>query len=133
LGLAVTFPAFDLSSLHARKEIEVHEERAQTARYEKTLDDLNLQLEKAEAQLRAARQIAGNTPTQLQAAQAAEQQATARYRSGLSSILEVADAQRLLTQAQIDDSLAKLNVWRALLAGAAARGNLESFLTQTGR
>jgi outer membrane protein len=129
LGLTASFSAFDLPSLRARQQIEVHEERAQAARYEKTVDDLNLQLHKAEAQLRAARQIAANTPAQLQAAQAAEQQATARYRSGLSNTLEVADAQRLLTQAQIDDSLAKLNVWRSILAVAAAHGDLQSFLS----
>jgi hypothetical protein len=42
--------------------------------------------------------------------------------------VEVADAQRLLLQAQIDDNLAHLSVWRALLAEAFAQGRLESFL-----
>jgi len=45
----------------------------------------------------------------------------------------VADAERLLTQAEIDDALAKLNVWRALLAMAAAQGDLGAFLQQAGR
>ena len=47
---------------------------------------------------------------------------------GLGNIVEVAEAQRLLAQAEIDDSLARLAVWRALLAIAATQGELEPFL-----
>ncbi len=41
----------------------------------------------------------------------------------------MADAQRLLTQAQIDDALARLNVYRALLRAAATAGDIQPFLT----
>jgi len=44
--------------------------------------------------------------------------------AGLGNITEVAEAQRLLTQAEIDDSLARLGVWRSLLGVAAAEGDL---------
>jgi len=60
-----------------------------------------------------------------------EQQANARYRSGIGNIVEVAEAERILTQAEIDDALAKLGVWRALLGVAAATGDLQLFLQQT--
>jgi outer membrane protein len=59
-----------------------------------------------------------------------EQQATARYKAGLGTIVEVAEAQRLLAQAETDSALANLNVWRALLAVAASKGNLNEFLDQ---
>jgi outer membrane protein TolC len=72
--------------------------------------------------------VADYTPVALNAAQATFQQAGARYRTGLGVIVEVAEAQRLLTQAEIDDSLARLNVWRAWLGAAAAAGDLEPFL-----
>jgi outer membrane protein TolC len=78
--------------------------------------------------LEAARRIAENTPVRLEAARAAEQQATARYRAGLGNIVEVADAERLLAQSEMDDSLARLNVWRALLAVASVHGDLTPFL-----
>jgi outer membrane protein TolC len=133
LGLTVTFPALDLPSLRARRQIEAHRERAETARYEKALQDLAGPLEKARATLDGARRVAQNTPVQLEAARATEQQATARYKAALGTIVEVADAERLLTQAEIDDSLARLNVWRALLAMAAAQGDLGAFLQQAGR
>ena len=70
----------------------------------------------AAATLDGARSIAANTPVQVSAARAAAEQATARYQAGLGNIDEVAEAQRLLTQAEIDDALARLGVWRALLA-----------------
>ena len=96
---------------------------AEAARFEQVLTDLRGGLEKAQAALEGARRVAANTPEQLEAARAAEQQAAARYRAGLGTLVEVADATRLLTQAEIDDALARLNVWRALLGVAAARGD----------
>ena len=130
-GFTLTFPLFELPSIKARKEIELHRERAEAARYELVVRELNGQMERARAMLNGARRIAENTPVQLEAARAAEQQAGARYKAGLGTIVEVAEAQRLLTQAEIDDSLAKLNVWRALLAVAAAQGNLDGYLQTT--
>jgi outer membrane protein TolC len=44
--------------------------------------------------------------------------------------VDVADAQRLLAQAEIDDALARLSVWRALLAWQAALGDIRPFLDQ---
>ena len=44
--------------------------------------------------------------------------------------MEVAEADRILAQAEIDDALARLGVWRGLLGIAAASGDLEPFLRQ---
>ena len=76
----------------------------------------------------AASEIARNTPVELKAAADAESRARARYSSGLTGVTEVADAQRLLAQAETDDSLARLGVWRALLALSQAAGDLDLFL-----
>jgi len=126
--MTVVFPAFDFAAIRARKQIEYHTEMSASAQYDRILQDLQGQMEKAQAMLAGSRRIAQYTPVQLEAAQAAHLQAEARYKSGLGNIVEVADAQRLLTQAEIDDSLARLGVWRAMLAVAAARGDLEPFL-----
>ena len=56
------------------------------------------------------------------------EEATARYDAGLASIIEVAEAQGLLVQAEYQDALARVDVWRALLAQALARGNLTPFI-----
>jgi outer membrane protein len=77
--------------------------------------------------------VAANTPVQVKAALAATQQATARYQAGLGTIDQVAEAQRLLTQAEIDDALARLGVWRGLLGVAAAAGDIQPFLAEVGQ
>ncbi len=128
VGMTVTFASFDRPSIHARQEIEAHRELAEAARYDKTLTDLNGQLAKAKSVLDGARKVAANTPIQLDAAQAAERQAAARYQSGLGTVLEVADTMRLRTQSEIDDALARLAVWRAFLGVAYAQGDLAPVL-----
>ena len=82
----------------------------------------------AAALLHAARAVAANTPIQLAAAQQSERQARARYDAGLVSIIEVADAQSLLAQAEVQDQLARVDVWRAHLAAAVAQGELAPFV-----
>jgi outer membrane protein TolC len=84
------------------------------------------------AVLEGSRKIAEDTPVQVSAANAAVQQASARYESGLGNIVDVADAQRLLTQAEIDDALARLGVWRGLLGVAIAAGDIQPFVNEVG-
>jgi len=130
LGLSVNFPIFDLPAIRAREAAQSAAIRAQTARADQIAVDLRAQWNRAAAAYDGARRIAANTPIQIKAARDATQQATARYQSGLGNIDAVAESQRLLTQAEIDDALARLNVWRALLTIASATGNLTPFLTE---
>ncbi|PYR74535.1 MAG: TolC family protein [Acidobacteria bacterium] len=129
-GMSVTFPAFDLFSVKARKRVELQNELAERARYDQTLQNLTTQNARARALMKAAVEIARNTPVERQAATDAESRARARYESGLASVTEVAEAQRLLAQAEADDAVARLGVWRALLAVMQAQGNLQPFLNQ---
>jgi outer membrane protein TolC len=130
MGMTVTFPIFDIASIRARRRIENFNERAATAKYDRIVQDLNGQMEQARATLTGARRIAQITPIQLEAARTTEQQANARYKTGLGNIVEVAEAERILAQAEIDDALARLGVWRALLGVAAGAGDLQPFLNQ---
>jgi outer membrane protein TolC len=133
LGFTVTFPVFDLPSLRAREAGQSANLRAEQARYRQIAADLKAQWNAATAALDGARSVAGNTPVQVAAARAATDQATARYRSGLGNIDEVAEAQRLLAQSEIDDGLARLGVWRRLLGVATAAGDLQPFLAEAGQ
>ena len=132
-GFSATFLLFDLPSIRARQAAESALVRAESSRYDQTLAELTGRLNTAKAQLDGARRVAENTPLQVEAAQAATRQATARYQAGLGTIVEVADAQRLLTEAEIDDSLARLAVWRAKLTLAAAEGDLQPFLQEVSK
>jgi len=133
IGASVSFPAFDTFSINARKRVEAQNELAERARYESTVQTLTTQDARARALMKAASAIASNTPIERQAATAGESQARARYQNGLASVVEVAEAERLLAQAEADDAVARLGVWRALLAAAQARGDLTPFLEQTKR
>ena len=133
LGFSVAFPVFDRAAIRAREAAQSAVVRAQTARSQQIAVDLRAQWNRAVANAQGARRIAANTPVQVSAAQATVQQATARYQAGLGNINEVAEAQRLLTQAEIDDALARLGVWRGLLGVAAAAGDIRPFAAEASR
>jgi outer membrane protein TolC len=128
VGLNVTFGFLDFASIHAREASQAATLKAEQFRETLVGRQLQEQFDQARAALRAMRGIAKNTPIQAAAAQTALAQATARYKAGLSSIDDVAQAQRLVVQAEMDDSIARLNVWRALLQLQSVRGDLQPFL-----
>ena len=121
-------PLFDWFSLRERSRIEAHNERAEAATYDRIVQELSTQAEQARAEMDGARRVAENTPIQLSAARVLEQQSRARYDAGLTAILEVAESQRLLLQAEVGDAVARLAVWRALLAEAAATGDISGLV-----
>lgn len=130
-ALNVTFPAWSLPGLRVQKEIEAARTRAEQERLKQLNQDLAARLERARAQLNGARRLAAQMPVLRDAARATQTQATARYQAGLAAIVDVADAERLVTQSEVDDALARLAVWRGLLSVATAQGNLEPFLNLT--
>jgi outer membrane protein TolC len=127
-GMTVTFPLLDIFSIRARKDIEKSNERAEAARYDQAIQDLTGQLDEARAALEGARRVAENTPIELKAARDTESQSRARYQAGLATIVDVAEAESLLVQAETDDALARLAVWSNLASLAATQGDLRPFL-----
>ncbi len=130
LGFTVQFSALDRPSIRAKEAGQSARIRAETARYQQIATDLTAQWNRAVATLGGARKVAANTPVEVTAARAATDQATARYRAGLGNIDDVAEAQRLLTQSEIDDALARLGVWRGLLGVATAAGDIRPFVAE---
>src|SRR5258708_7956957 len=69
LGMSVIFPAMDIASIRARRQIEVHNERSESARYDQVLQDLTGQMEKARAVFAGAgRRCEDNTARSLEPA-----------------------------------------------------------------
>ncbi|HET9741649.1 MAG TPA: TolC family protein [Terriglobales bacterium] len=128
VGLTASFPFLDFFSIRSRKQIASATERAETARYQQTVQDLSAQAEEAQARLEGAIAIAQTTAVELDAARAAESQARARYEAALTNVVEVTDAEGLLVRAETDDAVSRLNAWLALAAFAAAQGDLTPFL-----
>lgn len=127
LGITATFSPFDIFSLRARKQIEAANERSARAVYEGTVQQLTAAEQRARTSLETSIEIAKNAEVELSAAQQSDRQAEARYKSGLATLVELADAQQLMVNAESDEAVAKLNVWRSLLATGFAAGDLTSF------
>ena len=128
-GLTITFPSvFDFKALGAEKRMAKANERFERALYDKTIQDLSGQVQAALAGLKSAQLVAQQTPIELAAARASEAQSHARYDASLATLVEVADAEGLLAQAERDDAVARLNVWRSLFELAYAQGDLHPFL-----
>ena len=128
-GLTITFPnVFDFKALGAEKQVAKANELTQQALYDKAIQDLTGEVQAALIQLKSAQLVAQQTPIELAAARASETQSRARYNASLATLVEVADAEGLLAQAEIDDAIARLNVWRGLFAVADAQGSLQDFL-----
>jgi outer membrane protein TolC len=133
LGFTVRFPLLDQAPIRAQQAEQAANVRSEESRYRLVVVELETRRNRALAALEAARRIARLAPTQLEAARTAETQAQARYKAGLATIMEVADAQRVLAQAEIDDGLARLSVWRSLLSLRSAEGDLTPLLQMAGR
>lgn len=130
IGLSVAFPPLEIFRTQARRRVEANRLQEATAHYDRTLQTIQALDARTRVITAAARQIAANTPQQLQAARDTDAQARARYAAGLTTVVEVADAQELLAEAEAESAVANLAVWRALLAEAVLKGDVQSFLNQ---
>jgi outer membrane protein len=127
-GLIVTFPLMDYFQLKARSAIEGGNEQAERSRLDQIVLGLKLEEAKVRSALEAAVGVSEKTPVQLKAAQDAEMQSTTRYQNGLGTISEVAEARQLLARAEIDDTVARLAIWRVLSQASRVQGDIAPFL-----
>jgi len=127
-GMTMTFPVGALPGLRIQRKAEAARTQIEIERQGRLRQDLAAQLARAEAQFVGTRRVLEKLPIQLNAARQAELQGTARYKAGLGTVAEVAEAQRLVTQSEIDQAMANLAVWRAMLAISIAQGDIEPFL-----
>jgi outer membrane protein TolC len=127
-GINVQVNLSDYFLTHRRKKVEAYRLQREQAVYAQTLDTITGQVAQSRAALDGARRAAENTPVELKASEDSELQARARFQAGLATLVDVAEAQRLLVQAEIDDKLTRLSIWRSLAALASAQGNLDPFL-----
>jgi outer membrane protein TolC len=128
-GLVVSWPLLELFGARARVRLAQVQTTVQMAQRDELLQAIQSQVDAARATLDAAMRVAQNTPAALAAARATEQQAQARYRAGLYTVLEVAEAQRLLAQVESEDAVARLAIQRARLLICRALGDLEPCLS----
>jgi outer membrane protein TolC len=129
-GATVTWSVLDVPIIRARSRVASALHGAAVARRDETVLAVAGQLKSASAVLEGALRVAKQTAPALAAAKTAQEQAVARYRTGLAPVLDVADAQRALAQAELEDVVARLEVRRALLLMGRASGDLTPFLAR---
>jgi len=127
-GVQVSFAALDFFNIRDQRRVQEANLEAEHARLDQAVSDVTTAVEQAQANLAGARKLRANTPIELAAAQTSEQQQQARYRSGLATVVDVSAAEGVRAQAEGDDAIARLGVWRAELGVAVAQGNLQPFL-----
>ncbi|MBL8136727.1 MAG: TolC family protein [Acidobacteria bacterium] len=127
-GVSMTFPLFDFGATRARVAQRGSFVIAADARQRALTDEATGAAREARVMAEAARRIAGTVPMRLTAARDAAAQARARYDAGLTGIVDVVEAERVLAQAESEAALAALALWRARLAQAAAAGDLAPFV-----
>ncbi len=130
VGGTFTMNFFDRKRTRSRMEVQNARVEAATARQSESELSLQALARQARINMEAAQGVAALMPELVSAARELENQSQVRYRTGLGDITELAEAQRSLRQAEIDNAVARIQVWRAAFGYAAASGNLNGFLEQ---
>lgn len=128
-GVVLTIPIEQILTAHADVDAARANLKLAQSQYQETVLQLRTQFDGARAILDSAGRIAANTVIELEAARASQRQNVARYQAGLATAVDVATANQVLTQAEIDNSVANVNVWQAFLLVWRAAGDLDPFFS----
>lgn len=128
LGVAARWTLSDYVSSRQRYKGEYY--RALRDQELFSAQEIRLRRELAEAYMRYEVSIeqASTAPAQLTAAQDAYRQAMARYENGLADLLTLMQGMVALNRAEADLAVARINVWRSILAIAASKGDFSIFM-----
>jgi outer membrane protein TolC len=115
LGLVLQWNLFDATVL-ARRAAAQAREQAERANLELIRSQLTLIAQRSWLDLDTATRALPGLEQSLQAAEANQAQAEARFRAGLGTVVELADAEALLTNAQLELAVGRFTVARARAA-----------------
>ncbi len=115
VGLVFQWNLFDMTVL-ARRSAAKAREGAALADLELARTSVTLAAQRAYLELDAAQQALPGLASALAAAQANQAQADARFRAGLGTTIELADAESLLTNAQLELAIGRFTVARSRAA-----------------
>ena len=127
VGVSYSFPFLEYFPLKAQIDMAKSNQHAARADYDLAL----LLLEKKDASSRIMleqnRKVAAETPILVDAARVKEINILKRYSVGLTNVVSLAIAEENLAQAEVDNAVAQIEVWRAILALGYAQGDLNAF------
>ncbi len=127
IGVTYSFPFMEYFPLKAQKEMAKSNESAAHADLEVAL----LLLEKKDASsrilLEQTRKVAEETPKLVDAARVKEVKVLKRYSVGLTNVVALAEAEKVLADAVVENAVAQVDVWRSILSLGYAQGDLATF------
>jgi outer membrane protein TolC len=127
-GIAATIPILQYPEIRARIDLAAANARLALARRDAVTQQVQTQIDSARAILKNAYRAADEARISLESSRAALNQAQGRYRAGLYTIDAVAEALRLVAQAEASDAVARTDIWRARMLLARAVGDLGPLL-----
>lgn len=133
VAMIINWNFLDIYRLKAEKKVQLERIEQQNQDLNLVLQNLKTQDRQSRARVKAALALAENMPIQVKAAAMAATQAEARYKTGLGSVAQVAEANQVLAQSRAQEAIARIGVWRALLAVAAVHGDMKPFLAEADR
>ncbi len=128
VGASFSFPVMEYFPLKAQKRIAVNNEMAARADLDLAMQILEKKDARARVMLRQARKVADETPALVEAAKVRELKVSKRYSTGLTDMVSLAQAEKALAEAEVEDAVAQVEVWRAILLLSYAQGDLKPFL-----
>jgi outer membrane protein TolC len=131
-GIVVSWPVMEMFATRARVRVATARVEALVSRRTEIAQAIEGQIVAARAVLDGSLAVARNTNSSVTAARDSATQARARYQSGLATAVDVADAERVLADAEVEDATARLDVRRAMLLVSRAAGDLAPFLVEAG-
>lgn len=127
VGASFSFPFLEYFPLKAQKQMARSNELAAKADFDLAM----LILEKKDAASRVlleeTRKVAKQTPVLVDAAKVREINILKRYSIGLTNVVSLALAEENLAEAEVENSIAQIEVWRSILALGYAQGDLQNF------
>jgi outer membrane protein len=128
VGLTYSFPFMEYFPLKAQKEMARNNELAAKSDFDLAMQVLEKKDARARIELEQSRKIAEQTPILVDAARVREIKVIKRYGTGLTNMVSLAEAEKALASAQVEDAQAQVEVWRAILHLAYIQGDLKPFL-----
>ncbi len=132
-ALIVNWNFLDPIRLKYEKQVQDQRIVSQQQDYDLVLQNLKTEDSRSRSRLRTTIAIAQNMPVQVNASEQAVYQAVSRYKVGLGSVAQVAEANQVLAQSRMQEAVAKVAVWRAMLGVASVHGDLKLFLAEATR
>jgi outer membrane protein len=129
-GVMVTIPILQYPEIRAQADLAAADAKLALAKRDQVIQQVQTQIESARAVLDSAYKIAAQARISMDSSRAALSQAQARYKAGLYGIDPVAEALRLLAQAEAEDALARVDIWRARMLQARSVGDIEPLMTE---